>query len=55
MSKADEHLQRAAECIRIARKSHDPKTKAVLLEMAQAWLKLAARAARDDPDGENRG
>jgi hypothetical protein len=33
---ADEYLQRAAECIQLARDTEDANKKALLLEMAQA-------------------
>ncbi len=36
----------AAHCIEIAQKSSDPKSKLVLLDMAQAWLKLAEQNNR---------
>ena len=35
----------AAKCVKISRNVSDPIGKLVLLEMAQSWLELAARAA----------
>jgi hypothetical protein len=35
----------AAKCVKISRHISDPAGKLVLLEMAQSWLKLAAKAA----------
>jgi hypothetical protein len=37
-----EHYQRmAGECLKLAHNSDDPTNKALLLEMAQSWVKLA--------------
>ena len=38
---SQECQQRAAECLRLVRTALDPTNKALLLEMAQAWIKLA--------------
>ena len=37
--------QRAAECLRLVRTSLDSTNKALLLEMAQAWIRLAEQSA----------
>jgi len=40
-----------AECVRLAHEATDPASKALLLEMAKAWVKLAeltAKAAQHD-------
>jgi len=43
-----EHYQRmAAECLRIAHNAQDPNNKAVLVDMAAAWTRLAEQAAED--------
>ncbi len=46
-----EYRQSAAECLRLARRTDDSGTKALYLQMAQAWIKLAddleTRPARD--------
>jgi hypothetical protein len=34
-------LRRAAECLRLAREATDKTNKALLIEMAQTWAKLA--------------
>jgi hypothetical protein len=39
----EEYQQRAAELLRIAQETEDPASKALLLEMAQAWVNLAER------------
>ena len=44
MSKSEEYQQRAAECLRVAQATNDPINKALLLEMAQAWVRLAEQA-----------
>jgi len=53
MRKANDLQERAAQCLRLAQITSDPTNKALLLEMAQTWVKLAeqARAARATPPG----
>ena len=41
MTSADEYRRRAAECFAIARGINNPNDKATLLEIADAWRKLA--------------
>jgi hypothetical protein len=41
MSPTKEYQQRAAECLRQAQSALDPTNKAILFEMAQAWIRLA--------------
>jgi hypothetical protein len=41
MGRSDEYRRYAAECLEIAGASHDPKSRAALLQMAQVWLRLA--------------
>jgi hypothetical protein len=43
MSRAEEYRRYAAECIRVAQETADPKDKALLLEMAEKWRELAKR------------
>jgi hypothetical protein len=43
---SDKHKLHAAECVRLAQLAHDPESKALLLKMADAWLRLA-----DNTDG----
>jgi hypothetical protein len=42
----EEYQQRAADCLRVAQETEDPTSKALLLEMAQAWINLAERKRR---------
>ena len=46
MSRPDYYRQYALECFRLANDSTEPSTKAVLIDMAQAWVKLAEEYAR---------
>ena len=41
MTKFRDHQRRAAECLRLAREATDKTNKALLIEMAQTWAKLA--------------
>jgi hypothetical protein len=38
---AEEHRERARQCVRIAREIADSASRVLLLEMAQRWMKLA--------------
>lgn len=38
---AEDHRERARQCLRLAQETTDPASKALLLEMAQVWIKLA--------------
>jgi hypothetical protein len=49
--KREEYQQRAADLLRIAQETDDPTNKALLLEMAQAWVKLAERVRVIKGDG----
>jgi hypothetical protein len=42
----DSHRRHAAQCVELARKAPDPKTRLALLEIAQAWMALAKQADR---------
>jgi hypothetical protein len=44
MRTAQDYQQRAAECVRLASNSTHPTNKALLLEMALTWVKLAEQA-----------
>jgi hypothetical protein len=47
--KKKEHYQRmAAECLRIAHNAQDPNNKAVLVDMAATWTRLAEQAPPDE-------
>ena len=41
MGKFQNHQRRAAECLRLAHEATDKTNKALLIEMAQTWAKLA--------------
>jgi hypothetical protein len=43
LSTPEEYQRRAADLLRIAQETDDPTNKALLLEMAQAWVNLAER------------
>jgi hypothetical protein len=47
-STSQECQQRAAECLRLVRTSLDSTNKALLLEMAQAWIRLAEQKAKGE-------
>jgi hypothetical protein len=46
MSLADRYRQLAAECVRVAQETSNPDDKALLLEMAGVWRRLAERASK---------
>lgn len=48
--KFQDHQRRAAECLRLAHEASDKTNKALLIEMAQTWAKLAdqEKARTDD-------
>jgi hypothetical protein len=52
MATADRYRQFAAECVRVAQVTSSPNDKAMLLQMADTWLKLAEKAAKSDDDKE---
>ena len=43
MGKAEQYRHYAAECIRLAQQTSDPKERDTLLGMAEAWRRLAER------------
>ena len=47
MSRPDYYREYALECLRLANHTNEPSTKAVLIDMAQAWIKLAGQAHRN--------
>jgi hypothetical protein len=47
VSRPDYYRQYALECLRLANESNEPSTKAVLIDMAQAWIKLVEQAQRN--------
>src|SRR5437868_6576393 len=42
-----DYQKRAAECLRLAQTMNDPANKALLLEMARTWARLAEQAQRE--------
>jgi hypothetical protein len=46
MAKND-YERHAAECLLLAQQTTDPQNRAVLIEMAQAWLRLADQAEKN--------
>ena len=41
VARFQDHQRRAAECLRLAHEATDKTNKALLIEMAQTWAKLA--------------
>ena len=55
MGKAEQYRRYAGECIRLAQQSQRPQEKQMLLNMAEAWSRLAEHAENTSgrgPDGE---
>jgi hypothetical protein len=52
MSPRDRYRQFAAECVRVAQQSSDPEDKALMLEMAEIWRRLAERAGESEDERE---
>src|SRR4051812_16813007 len=44
MASTDDYRRLAAECLRIAHDSQNPKDRALLLRMAESWIRLAERS-----------
>ena len=47
VARAEKYRRYAAECLRIARTTQDPREKATLLAMADKWRELADKAESD--------
>ena len=47
MSTPDHYREYALECLRLAEGTSEPGTKAVLIDMAQAWIKLADQSQKN--------
>jgi hypothetical protein len=41
---SDQYKRRAAECVRMAERTDNAEDKALLLQMAQTWMRLAEKA-----------
>lgn len=52
MATTDRYKQFAAECVRVAQQTSNPNDKAMLLQMADTWLKLAEKGAKADGEKE---
>jgi hypothetical protein len=50
VSAVEKYQKRAADLLQIARETGDLASKALLLEMAQAWVNLAERVRERPPD-----
>jgi len=48
LASRDEYRRHAAKCVRLAQKTQDPHDKALLLAMADCWIRLAEEAAKRD-------
>ena len=48
----DNYHRFAAECLKLAQTSKDAETKAVLVQMAQLWARLAAEEQRHNEQEE---
>jgi len=44
MASAEEYRRHAGECVRLAQAAQSPSDKALLLRMAESWLRLAEQA-----------
>ena len=51
MALADQYKRRAAECVRMAERTDDAQDRALLMQMAQTWMRLAEKA--EDRSEEN--
>jgi hypothetical protein len=43
---SDDYRQNAAECLRLAHQARDARTKFLMLQMAQAWIRLAEHSEK---------
>ena len=49
MGTADEYLDRAAECVAMAKRAKSPHEKRLLLQIAKAWTELAKTGTLTPP------
>ena len=49
MASADEYRRHASECVRLAQEAQTASDKALLLRMAETWLRLAEQAEAREP------
>ena len=52
-TRSDDYRRFAQECLELARTSDSPQTRAVLLKMAQVWLRLANPAGNGDKEPQS--
>ena len=52
MARAEDYRRYAAECVRIARETHNPQEKATLIKMAEKWRQLAEKAQAEAEKAE---
>ena len=50
MRDAERYRELASQCVRLAQETNDSGAKSLLLEMAEAWRRLADRLSKS-PDG----
>jgi hypothetical protein len=48
MASSDEYRRHAGECVRLAQQAQNPNDKALLVRMAETWLRLAQQAENRD-------
>jgi hypothetical protein len=55
MSSSAKYRRFAQECLEMARTTEDPQSRAVLLQMAQVWARLAGeqQSGQSDKDSES--
>ncbi len=49
MPAADDFRRHATDCVRLAQNAQNPADKALLLKMAETWLRLAEQAKGREP------
>jgi hypothetical protein len=52
MASDDRYRQFAEKCVRVAQQTSNPNDKALLLEMAEVWRRLAEKASSSPTDAE---
>jgi hypothetical protein len=53
MGRSEEYRRYAAECLEMASTVENPQARAVLLQMAQVWFRLAGQKTSRDNASEN--
>jgi hypothetical protein len=51
MASAEAYRRYAAECVRVAQQTDSPSDKALLLGMAEMWIRLAEQVKPTVPEG----